>query len=426
MEINYNVKGLCYAQDILINNNPVSRMLFNYDCIPISEANDYMDYNLNCRRCSYNSIKVISYDLCKLYNFLNFTEKRVKELVPIDMRTFIVYLKNLQVRKGTISGMDYKRNRYAIENTMLTEIPSIKSIQQQNIIAIDEYRNEVGLKDESVYRIFFRVREYLRYLSETKNYEFNKSILRLLNDKKAFKRFLIAEKISKTSFQVKSIDDNMIYSKDEIVAINSVASANYEVLLYYILENTGIRIGEALGLKIKLVYKVDITEKISGDIVFENDRWKICVNWEPKNPYFCRVKGHCTREILLKKNQSYEFQLLLERYIKYWYSPEKLNELSWLFVNNANKHLTQNTAYKQFRRTAKKAGLSNICPTLHKYRHTFCTRELNKGVPIEFISKLLGHKNIEITQRIYEHVTPRDVVIAREKYDNYINSELNE
>lgn len=36
--------------------------------------------------------------------------------------------------------------------------------------------------------------------------------------------------------------------------------------------------------------------------------------------------------------------------------------------------------------------------TSHLARHTFATIALNKGVPIEVLARMLGHKNIAITQ----------------------------
>ena len=51
------------------------------------------------------------------------------------------------------------------------------------------------------------------------------------------------------------------------------------------------------------------------------------------------------------------------------------------------------------RHVARHAGLS-FNPTMHVARHTFSTTiTLSQGVPLETVSKMLGHKHIETTQR---------------------------
>ena len=42
--------------------------------------------------------------------------------------------------------------------------------------------------------------------------------------------------------------------------------------------------------------------------------------------------------------------------------------------------------------------------TFHLARHTFATMSLSKGVPMESVSKMLGHTNIRTTQ-IYARIT---------------------
>jgi integrase len=41
---------------------------------------------------------------------------------------------------------------------------------------------------------------------------------------------------------------------------------------------------------------------------------------------------------------------------------------------------------------------------LHMFRHTFATRQLNAGVPVSVVSKILGHGSISTTLNIYAHV----------------------
>jgi integrase len=57
---------------------------------------------------------------------------------------------------------------------------------------------------------------------------------------------------------------------------------------------------------------------------------------------------------------------------------------------------------KQFVRLAAEHGLPRI--HLHDMRHGACSLLLAAGMPIELVSKILGHANTETTRRIYAHV----------------------
>ncbi len=55
-------------------------------------------------------------------------------------------------------------------------------------------------------------------------------------------------------------------------------------------------------------------------------------------------------------------------------------------------------------------------------RHTFATMSLSKGVPIESVSKMLGHTNIKTTQ-IYARITNKkieqDMMQAADKFNGF-------
>lgn len=51
----------------------------------------------------------------------------------------------------------------------------------------------------------------------------------------------------------------------------------------------------------------------------------------------------------------------------------------------------------------------------HKFRHTFATRAINRGMPIEVLQRLLGHENLDTTT-IYAKVNDEEVKYSHGKY----------
>ncbi|GAA3616154.1 hypothetical protein GCM10022419_121820 [Nonomuraea rosea] len=60
----------------------------------------------------------------------------------------------------------------------------------------------------------------------------------------------------------------------------------------------------------------------------------------------------------------------------------------------------------------------------HWYRHTMATRALRDGVPIEVVSKLLGHTSVTTTSGIYGHLTPEDARKALEAAGWFTGTEV--
>jgi len=54
---------------------------------------------------------------------------------------------------------------------------------------------------------------------------------------------------------------------------------------------------------------------------------------------------------------------------------------------------------RSLRALAKEAGMQDVHP--HRLRDTFAVRLLQEGVPVERVSKLLGHQSVAITERSY-------------------------
>lgn len=86
-----------------------------------------------------------------------------------------------------------------------------------------------------------------------------------------------------------------------------------------------------------------------------------------------------------------------------------------LFVSLRAPHKRMNIGgiEVRLRRIGKKLGISKVHP--HKFRRTLATMAIDKGMPIEQLQQLLGHKRIDTTLQ-YAMVKQSNVKIAHRKY----------
>ena len=93
---------------------------------------------------------------------------------------------------------------------------------------------------------------------------------------------------------------------------------------------------------------------------------------------------------------------LLGQLRAYWrvYRP-----LEWLFATpHGTGAITPETAGRVFRRAKQRAGIEKI-GGIHGLRHAYATHQLQAGLPVHELQRLLGHRNIHSTLR-YVHWVP--------------------
>lgn len=65
----------------------------------------------------------------------------------------------------------------------------------------------------------------------------------------------------------------------------------------------------------------------------------------------------------------------------------------------------EGTLHFPFKQAAKRAGLPDAL-RFHDLRHTFASHWVLDGGDIFRLSKILGHANVTITQKVYAHLAP--------------------
>jgi len=135
---------------------------------------------------------------------------------------------------------------------------------------------------------------------------------------------------------------------------------------------SGLRISEALNLKIGDIDTVNKTVKVLG-------------------------KGNKERIVPMGTNTI----ALYEKYIK---SKNKfVNSSKFVFVSGTGNKMSYSSAYKIIHREIQKiSDVKQKSP--HTLRHTFATHLINNGADIRSVSEMLGHSSLSSTQ-IYTHLS---------------------
>jgi len=93
----------------------------------------------------------------------------------------------------------------------------------------------------------------------------------------------------------------------------------------------------------------------------------------------------------------------LIRYLKHPASPQRKTDFMFPTKIRTGKAVSQDRIRRMIKQTAKEAGIAERI-TPHVLRHTFATDMYNRGVPVDAISRILGHDSIEETS-LYIHVS---------------------
>jgi site-specific recombinase XerD len=80
-----------------------------------------------------------------------------------------------------------------------------------------------------------------------------------------------------------------------------------------------------------------------------------------------------------------------------------------LFCTLDGTHMQSNYVRAMMKRLGRKAGIDKRVHA-HGLRHTNATELASEGVPVNVISKHLGHANSAVTARYLDHVAPADVI----------------
>ena len=171
------------------------------------------------------------------------------------------------------------------------------------------------------------------------------------------------------------------YTDEELEKMRDHCTNSRDLAIIDMLASTGMRIGEMV-----LLNKADINFNERECVVFgKGDKARVV--------YFdARTKIH------------------LQNYLN---SRTDDNPALFVSLNAPHERLKIGGIETRLREFGKQLGLNKVHP--HKFRRTLATMAIDKGMPIEQLQQLLGHRKIDTTLQ-YAMVKQSNVKIAHRKY----------
>lgn len=305
-------------------------------------------------------------------------------------------------KKEEVNERTYDRN----ESTFLTHIANTDFGRMQlNAIKSDHVQEfMVNLKKHDQDGTLLE--EPLSYSSRKKVYELLNQFFKYkyVKDPTMNPMLMVTKPKRDNEEQLKS-DDLIIYDDDEMMKLTEMGMKPYRIgiegykhgsAIIFIMW-TFVRLGEALALQWK-------------DIDFSTNTIKISKSYSRSKIRSGAMAGQYEYKITPTKNKQTRIINMCAKAvdaIKYYKSTKtntKPND--YVFgVGTDNKIISVNSISNMYWLMASAAGLDvDKHVTIHGLRHTGISYFIRHGVPIEVVSKLAGHKSIQITTDIYYQV----------------------
>ena len=318
-----------------------------------------------------------------------------KESLVIDNKTTIYDLLK-----------DYIDNQY--KGNIIREVSYLRHLATLNIIKKLDIANLPIIKVNStdISRDLLKLTDYSNStISKVKRLiskAFNLAILQNLVKINPFKidNLIIKIKSNKVNKKVEALT-----LEEQNLLLNELSHTDDRYKnVFYIALYTGMRIGEILALKkedIDLKNKIiKVRKTITKD---KNDKAILGETTKTYNslrdvpiikPLFLILSDLISKEdnYLFLYNNSFIDQSTINTHLK-----KICKNANIKVIINPNKTVHKNN-------TIKKVNLKTSSVHTHMLRHTFATRCIESGMNALVLSKILGHKNIEITLNVYTSV----------------------
>jgi len=188
------------------------------------------------------------------------------------------------------------------------------------------------------------------------------------------------------------------WSRDQVETFLGQVAADRLRALYTVALTTGMRRSEVLGLS------WDHVDLDDGHLAVV--RALVEVGHRPQLKPFPKT-DHSRRRIALdaatiRELRTHRTRQLEERLA----AGDECHDHRLVFTRTDGAPISPTSLSRRFATLARDAGLPDLSPRpFHGLRHSYATLALEAEVPIEIVSKRLGHASLAITADLYQHVT---------------------
>lgn len=331
---------------------------------PINPIDRYLDYLYHLQK-SPNTLRAYAYHLKHYWQYLDVKQLVWSQVNLEQLAGFITWLRlptpNIVVLHSAVS----QRTESSI-NAALAAITAFYKFHEQlgEIAELDLYQTQLAIHQN--------YKPFLHHLNTTKQHQSRKLKVK------------VPQHIPMTlaPYEVKHLLDLCYYLRDKF--------------LIYLLYETGMRIGQALGL-----FHQDIRS-------FDNEVLII-------------PRAHHINEARAKTYQANRIpvsQALMRHYSNYVTNELTENNNSpYVFIALKGPHkglpLRYTAIQDLFKRLSRSLG-RKVTP--HMLRHTHATELIHSGWDMALVQKRLGHKSIQTTVNTYTHTTDEEMKSAFKRY----------
>lgn len=350
------------VQKVRLPNNKLTWLVLGDDHLPVPQIQTFIRYLENIER-SPNTLRAYANHLKLYWEYLAYINKSWDKVKLTDFANFIAWLRVNDPKIIYLDGEISKRTEATV-NTILTALSSFYDYNQR------VENTDITLTTTSTHPS----RNYKPLLHHLSKIKPTKIRLIKLKQRKILPKIISATQAETLIKACKTIRDQFLLA-----------------LLY----ETGMRIGQALGLRHDDICSWDNEIQI-------NPRTDNINGARSKTPNAYIV--HVTPKLM----QLYSLYVIKEL--------ENI-ESAYVFIQLRKQHKNEPLKYYAvadlFSRLSKKTG---IYITPHMFRHTHATELLKNGWDYAKIQKRLGHSSIQTTINIYAHLSNEDLKQAFIEY----------